>query len=213
MTTIYQALSAVMNDVQGVKKGERNTAPNGNYMFRGIDAVTNAVGPALRKHGVIVVPEVLTAEYGTVVVGAKRTEMGHARATIAYTWYGPEGDSVRSVTAGEAMDSGDKAMAKAHSVAFRICMIQTLCLPTDEPDPDESTYIRSDAPPVDPLIAVKRELTAIAGENGEDVDWLRADYGQWSQGGTLATATVDDLTAYRNHLRPEPTRRVSRAKP
>lgn len=213
MTSIFQALSAVMTDVRSVGKDGRNTQPGGGYSFRGIDGVTNAVGPALRAHGVIVVPEVLASEHTTVEVGKNRTQMGHARLTIAFTWYGPEGDSIRSVTASEAMDSGDKATAKAHSVAFRTAMIQTLCLPTDEPDPDESTYIRSDAPPVDPLIAVKRELTAIAGENGEDVDWLRADYGQWSQGGTLATATVDDLTAYRNHLRPEPTRRVSRAKP
>ena len=39
----FAALSAVMDDVQAVKKGDRNTQQN--YNFRGIDAVINAVGP------------------------------------------------------------------------------------------------------------------------------------------------------------------------
>ena len=209
---IYQALAAVMNEVSHVGKHDKNTSPSGGFLFRGIDAVTNAVGPALRKHGVIVVPELLEWEYGTVEVGKNRTQMGHSRVKIAFTWYGPEGDSIRSVTAGEAFDSGDKATAKAHSVAFRTAMLQTLCLPTNEPDPDETSYVRSEAPAPDPLLAVKRELSDIAQQNGHDVEWLKGDFAEWSQGGVLAQASIEDLTQYRNHLRPEPTRRMSRAK-
>lgn len=141
MTTIYEALSAVMHDVGAVKKQDRNT--QANFNFRGIDAVTNAVYPALVQHGVIVAPRVLTYDYGTVVVGHKRTEMGHARLTVEFTWYGPGGDHITTVAAGEAFDSGDKATAKAHSVAFRTALLQTLCLPTDESDPDATTYERA----------------------------------------------------------------------
>ena len=43
----------------------------------------------------------------------------------------------------EVVDSGDKATAKAMSVAFRTALLQALCLPTDEPDPDASSYERS----------------------------------------------------------------------
>lgn len=142
MTTVIEALNKVMSDVGAVKKGDRNTQGSG-YNFRGIDAVTNAVYPALVKHGVIVAPKVLEYKYGTVVVGHKRTEMSHAQLTVEFTWYGPDGDSIVTVTAGEAFDSGDKATAKAHSVALRTAMLQTLCLPTDEPDPDSSTYERA----------------------------------------------------------------------
>jgi len=46
----------------------------------------------------------------------------------------------------ESMDSGDKATAKAMSVAFRTALLQTLCLPTDESDPDADSYVRSAAP-------------------------------------------------------------------
>ena len=43
------------------------------------------------------------------------------------------------------MDGGDKATAKAMSVAFRIALLQALALPTSEPDPDSTSYERSPA--------------------------------------------------------------------
>lgn len=140
--SIREALSAVMAQVGAVKKTGHNN--QSNYNFRGIDAVTSAVYPALVAHKVIVVPKVLDYQYGTVVVGRNRTEMSHVRLTVQFTWYGPDGDELVTVTAGEAFDSGDKATAKAHSVAFRTALLQTLCLPTDEPDPDANTYERSE---------------------------------------------------------------------
>jgi hypothetical protein len=145
MTTIRKALNLVMADVGAVKKLDHNSSGTG-FNFRGIDAVTNAVYPALVKHGVIIAPKVIAYEYGTVVVGRNRTEMGHVRLTVEFTWYGPEDDHITTIAAGEAFDSGDKATAKAHSVAFRTTLLQTLCLPTDEPDPDSHSYERSEAP-------------------------------------------------------------------
>ena len=157
MTSIYQALNAVMRDVQAVRKGEKNT--HGNFLFRGIDAVTNAVGPALREHGVIVVPNVVDAQYDVVHVGQKQTVMSRVVLRIEWKWFGPDGDHVSCVTQGEAFDSGDKATAKAHSVAFRTAMLQTLCLPTDEKDPDVDTYERAAAPTgQDQLIAALSEI-------------------------------------------------------
>lgn len=148
MTTVYEALNGVMRDVREVRKASENKQQG--FMFRGIDAVVNAVGPALRDHGVIVTPTVQAYEYGTVEVGNNRTRMAHVRVTVTYSFYGPEGDAIYATTIGEAMDSGDKATAKAMSVAFRIALLQALALPTDEPDPDASSYERSraaDAPP------------------------------------------------------------------
>lgn len=141
---VHEALNKVMGDVGAVKKRDHNN--QSGYNFRGIDAVTSAVYPALVKHGVVVAPKVMDYQYGTVTVGRNRTEMGHARLTVEFTFYGPEGDSLVAVTAGEAFDSGDKATAKAHSVALRTALLQTLCLPTDEPDPDSHTYERAAAP-------------------------------------------------------------------
>jgi len=144
---IFSLLSKVMEDAGAVKKSDFNS--HQKFNFRGIDAVINAVSPALRKHGVVVVPTVITSDYESVQVGQNRTVMGHARITITYTFYAPDGSNVAATVSAESMDSGDKATAKAYSVAFRTALLQTLCLPTDEADPDSDTYERSahDAPP------------------------------------------------------------------
>ncbi len=138
---IHEALANVMADVQSVSKSERNT--HQNFSFRGIDAVLNAVGPAFRKHGVIVLPEVTDYTYSQLEIGTKRTLSGHAMLTVRFTFVGPEGDTLSATVVAESMDSGDKATAKAMSVALRTALLQSLCLPTDEPDPDHSTYERS----------------------------------------------------------------------
>lgn len=145
---VQQALAAVMADVQAVGKTGRNAQQG--YDFRGIDAVVNAVGPALRRHGVLVLPRLRSYRHDTVEVGGKRTPMGHVLVEVEYLFTGPAGDSLPVVAPGEAMDSGDKATAKAMSVAFRIALLQALALPTHEPDPDASTYERSAPAPAGP---------------------------------------------------------------
>ena len=138
---IIEALSAVMDEVGAVRKDDRNTSQNFN--FRGIDAVVNAVSPALRRHKVVVTPEVMSCDYGTVEVGRNRTPMGHVRVVVRYTFTADDGSTLAATVPGEAMDSGDKATAKAMSVAFRTALLQALSLPTDEPDPDSQSYERS----------------------------------------------------------------------
>lgn len=139
--TIFEALNNVKTAIGAVRKSERNV--NQNFLFRGIDAVVNAAAPELNKHGVIVTPEVLEHVYETVEVGAQKKPTGHVVLAVKYTFWGPQGDSVSSVVLAEALDAGDKGCAKAMSVAYRIALLQTLNLPTDEPDPDSESFERS----------------------------------------------------------------------
>lgn len=147
--TILQVLCDVMGEVQSVGKTGHNQAQN--YSFRGVDAVVNAVGPALRKHGVIILPHVEEASYREVLVGKNQTPQRECTTRVRYTFYGPAGDFVHAVVCGEALDSGDKATAKAFSVAYRICLLQALTIPTDELDPDSTSPVRS--PQVPPQVA------------------------------------------------------------
>ena len=151
MTTVVQALAAVMDEVQAVRKDGKNTAQNFN--FRGIDAVMNAVGPALRKHGVVIVPTLEESNYRDIEVGQKRTLMREVTVKVRYTVHGPEGDTIEGVVCGESMDSGDKGTAKAFSVAYRTFLLQALTIPTDDPEPDEQTFqraARAEAKPAEP---------------------------------------------------------------
>lgn len=139
--TIFEALNNVKTAIGAVRKSERNV--NQNFLFRGIDAVVNAAAPELNRNGVIVTPEVLEHVYETVEVGAQKKPTGHVVLAVKYTFWGPQGDSVSSVVLAEALDAGDKGCAKAMSVAYRIALLQTLNLPTDEPDPDSESFERS----------------------------------------------------------------------
>ena len=89
---IIKQLSQVMEDVGAVRKTERNT--HQSFNFRGIDNVVNAVSPALRKHGVVVVPTVNTSEAETVEIGQNRTRMGYVRVNVTYTFYAQDGSSI-----------------------------------------------------------------------------------------------------------------------
>lgn len=137
--TVYEALSRVMADVQAVGKGDRNREQG--YDFRGIDAVVNAVGPRLREHGVLVVPELIESAWRDVRTSRDKPAR-ECTVKVRFRFYGPAGDFIDAVTPGESMDFGDKGAAKAMSVAFRIALLQALCIPTHEPDPDGSSYER-----------------------------------------------------------------------
>jgi len=158
--SIVEALSAVMGDVQAVGKTGRNTQQG--YNFRGIDAVVNAVGPALRAHGVVVVP--IDSRYDAEHYDTKSgTSMRGITATVTFRFYGPAGDHIDAQVCGESSDAGDKAVPKAHSVAFRTMLLEALCIPTGEPDPDESSHeraVRGNGPAV-VAIASREEAGAI----------------------------------------------------
>jgi len=170
MTSIYPALAAVMADVQAVAKRDRNT--HQNFNFRGIDAVMNAVGPALRTHKVIVAPTVERVDYEHVKTTTGKDATA-CRVQVTYTFYAEDGSHVATSVAGEAWDSGDKACPKAMSVAFRTALLQALCLPTDEPDPDEHVYERAtvvDLSTLDELIGAAR-AKGIAGKYDATRAW------------------------------------------
>lgn len=133
---IYGALAAVMQDCREVAKRDANTEQR--YYFRGVDAVVNAVGPILRKHAVVVVPELVHVEYAERT--AKSGNLGTVcRGVVAYRFVAQDGSHLTTTVAAEAMDWSDKATAKMMSVAFRTALLQALALPTDDKDPDAET--------------------------------------------------------------------------
>lgn len=148
MTALTKILASVASKVGAVRKTERNRQQG--FTFRGVDAVVNAVAGPLHAAGVLgPVPEVLDVERHA---GQSRGGGGLTRVvvTVRYTLYGPDDDSLAGKVVAEAFDAGDKATAKAMSVALRTFLLQTLCLPTDEPDPDQASYETAPPPPPPP---------------------------------------------------------------
>lgn len=135
---IYKAISAIMAEVDAIGKNRRNESQN--YKFRGIDDVYNEVHPLLTKHRVFTVPEVLDAEYNTVVTKTGGN-LFYSRLRIQYTFFTEDGSSIKAVVIGEGMDSGDKASNKAMAVAHKYAIIQILAIPTaDDKDTENDSH-------------------------------------------------------------------------
>lgn len=135
---IYETITAVMSEIGYVGKNDKNSKQG--FMYRGIDAVMNAINPALIKHKLFVVPEVLeqTREERKSSGGGN---LIYSVCKIRYTFYAQDGSSVSATVVGEGMDSGDKATNKAMSVAFKYACFQVFCIPTEEMvDPDAECH-------------------------------------------------------------------------
>lgn len=135
---IYKAIADIMGEIGAIGKNSTNSQQG--FKYRGIDAVMNAINPALVKHKVFIVPEVLeqTRE-------ERQTDKGktlfYSICKVRYTFYAEDGSSIEAVVVGEGMDSGDKATNKAMSVAFKYACFQVFCIPTEEMvDPDAECH-------------------------------------------------------------------------
>lgn len=134
---VQVAWARVMADVQSISKADRRDDVGGRYNFRGVDRVVNAVGPAVRRHGVLVLPtKIVSKEYGETRT-SKGTVMQECKVTVQWTVMGPKGDQLPPLeSAGEATDTQDKSTSKAISVAQRVLFLSALQIPTQEPDAD-----------------------------------------------------------------------------
>lgn len=126
---IFQAINEVMESCGAVGKDTKNQQQG--YKYRGIDALMNAINPALRKAKVFASPEVLesTREERHSTKGGL---LIYSIAKVKYTFYAEDGSNVSAIVIGEGMDSGDKSFNKAMSAAYKYALFQVFCIPTEE---------------------------------------------------------------------------------
>ena len=154
---IFGAIHGVMEDIGAISKDSKNAQQG--FMYRGIDAVMNALQPVLIKHNIFVVPDVLeqTREERTSSSGGN---LIYSVIKMKYSFIAADGSRVYATVIGEGMDSGDKASNKAMSVAFKYACFQVFCIPTEEmKDPDADTP--------DPSVKKEEEHEFIALLNAE----------------------------------------------
>lgn len=139
---VYKCINAVQSDLSktGITKDRTNSQGSG-YKFRGIDDVLNALSPLLSKHGLCILPRVLTRQC--------EERQSKAGAALFYVTVEAEFDFVCAEdgskhtvkTFGEAMDSGDKATNKAMSAAYKYAAFQAFSIPTEgDNDADANTH-------------------------------------------------------------------------
>ncbi len=102
---IYPAICGVMQDIGVV--GKDSTNKQQGYRYRSIDDVMNALNPAMIKHKIFCIPEVLeqnreerTTKSGSILI--------YSVCRIRYKFFATDGSFVEAVVVGEGMDSGDR---------------------------------------------------------------------------------------------------------
>lgn len=143
---IFETINAVMAEIGAIGKDSQNKQQG--FLYRGIDAVMNALNPAFIKHKLFVTPEVISQKREERVT-EKGKNLIYSILLVKYTFYAEDGSSVFVIVPGEGMDSGDKASNKAMSSAFKYACFQVFCIATEEmKDPDAET-----PPPSTPVYA------------------------------------------------------------
>lgn len=139
---IFQKMTSILKETKAITKSEKNQQQG--FKFRGIDNVMNELHELFAKNDVFILQEVQdftvddrpTAKGGTLF---------YTRAKIKFRYMTTDGSFVETVNVGEAMDSGDKGMNKAMSIALKYSLLQMFLIPTEEPkDPDRDTPEETD---------------------------------------------------------------------
>ena len=157
--SVYKAINAVQTDLAkaGISKDSENTFDR--YKFRGIDAVYNALSPLLAKHGLCILPRVLSR---SVVehTSQKGGVLFYVTVEVEFDFVCAEDGSKHTVkTFGEAMDRGDKATNKAMSAAYKYAAFQSFAIPTEgDNDADASTHEVKAKPKAAPVIPATPDI-------------------------------------------------------
>lgn len=140
--SIYAKMANILKETKAITKSEKNQQQG--FKFRGIDNVMNELHELFAKNDVFILQEVqgFTTENRPTKSGGTNT---FTRATIKFRYMTTDGSFVETVNVGEAMDSGDKGMNKAMSIALKYSLLQMFLIPTEEQtDPDDTTPEKTD---------------------------------------------------------------------
>jgi hypothetical protein len=200
---VQEALCAVMGAVRSISKDRRVTEGPARFSFRGVDDVMEAVGPALREHGVVFAPSRVVSLDHERYTTARGSLMDGVTIIVEYTVTGPNGDTMTVAAAGQAADSGDKAVPKAMSVAYRTALLEALCIPAGEPDPDASVHERAaeESPIIeDPAASLRSRVAQLGIAKKKTIQQITDDFTEWSMGKQIGSASPELLASYINAI-------------
>lgn len=135
---VHQAIGAVMRDVRNIgKNGEHEGRGGGQrFKFRQLDEIMDAIGVAMRTHGLYVRPSVLTNTVDRWITknsNGRDTTVSSVITTMRYSLVSTvDGSSVDMDMVGEGRDNGDKATSKSVAMAYKYLLLQAFCIPVQD---------------------------------------------------------------------------------
>lgn len=136
---IHEALAKILCEIDPISKNKKNKEQG--FAFRGIDDVYNAAHPLFGKYGVFIRPFVVDITRAERITKSGSV-LHHTTIKVKYVFTSSDGSELDCEVIGEAMDSGDKSLSKAMSIALKIAIFQMLLIPTEDSindDPDLTT--------------------------------------------------------------------------
>lgn len=188
---IYGKIANILKETKAITKSEKNQQQG--FKFRGIDNVMNELHEIFAKNEVFILQEVknFSTENRPTKSGGTNT---FTRATITFRYTTTDGSFVETTNVGEAMDSGDKGMNKAMSIALKYSLLQMFLIPTEESkDPDSTT-----AEDTDFLSMAMQEISRASDMNGLVAVWN--NYPSLQQNSTFASAVTQRKTFIKNMM-------------
>lgn len=141
---IYACMEDCMRRIGAITKSSQMQATTAKgqkigYAYRSIDAVYNALQPAMIEAGITVVPQVLDLQY---IPKAQGEYNNIAIVKMSFRWCAADGSYTETVVFNQGMDSGDKAISKAMANAFKYACFMTYVIPTEEMDTYDPDHYR-----------------------------------------------------------------------
>jgi len=154
---LRQKLAVVRRRIAYVQKRGHNQRHNYRYVTAA--DIAGAVGDILAELGVVVVPRLESISHEAVRPSAGGTE--HAtHVVMSYSFLDVDtAEEITVKTAGEGLDSGDKAPYKAMTGALKYALLQSFLLATGD-DPEEERSSPADHSSTPPERRSERVITA-----------------------------------------------------
>lgn len=168
-SSIYAAISAVMNDIDGFV--QKRSSQGLNYTYASESDIIDATREAMNKHGLVVIPSGVRDLRVEKRESAKGTAMTHVIGFFTFTFACGDCAPHIAEALGEALDTSDKASNKAMTQALKYVLRQTFLLITsDEADKSRKTSKERAKPTLQPLTAAafKAQFQRHAETNGDD---------------------------------------------
>ena len=130
-TSLIAKLSRIMSEVGYIEKRGRNEFHKYDYATEA--DVTAGVRDSFIKHGVMLIPEILTTKREPLEGKNALTQV----VMLIHLYDTETGQSLNVAWSGDGMDSGDKGIYKALTGGIKYFLMKTLLIPTgDDPEKD-----------------------------------------------------------------------------
>ena len=188
--SVYKSINAVQADLAKIGIAKDSVNAFDKYNFRGIDAVYNVLSPLLAKHGLCILPRMVsrTCEERASQKGGA---LFYVTVEAEFDFVCAEDGSKHTVkTYGEAMDRGDKATNKAMSAAYKYACFQAFAIPT-EGDNDADAHTHEVAAQIKPSKISPVPDVELTEDQSEFAEEIRSTMvGEWLEGNELAVLDI-----------------------